>query len=81
MCECELRSEKQGLFPCAVGQLAAADASDEAEVVADHRAGSGLSADGVGLQDKRPEALGCGEHRSGEASRAGADNDDVVLGT
>src|SRR4051794_13212154 len=55
--EDELRSKKQGLLPGTKGEFTAADPTLEAEVVADHRAGSGLAADRLWLDDQRAEAF------------------------
>ena len=62
-----------GLLPGLLGQLGAADALGEARVVADHRAGPGLAADGLVLDDHGPQAFGGRVDRGGEPGRARAD--------
>ena len=49
----EARAEDPGLLVGALGELGAADAAGEAEVVADQRAGAGLPADRLALDDER----------------------------
>ncbi len=60
-------------------QVGAADAPEEAEVVADLRTGSGLTTQGETLDDDGPETLGGRVHRRCQPGRTGADDRDVVL--
>ena len=56
-----------------LGQIGAADALGEAGVVADHRAGPCLAADGLMLDDHGPQAFGGRVDRGSEPGRARAD--------
>ena len=62
------------------GELLAADPPLEAEVVADHRAGPGLAAGDLRLDDHRLEPLRRGVDGGGEAGRPGTDHHDVAVG-
>jgi hypothetical protein len=50
----------------------------EAEVVADHRAGTGLTADRPRLEDQGVQTLGSTVDRRCETSRSGAEHNQVV---
>ena len=73
----EAGAEQQGLAAGALGELHARDAAREAEVVADHRGGAGLPADGLGLHDDRAQALAGPVDRGRQARRAGAHHGQV----
>ena len=70
----ERGAEGPGLPPGLLRQPGAADALGEAGVVADHRAGPGLAADGLMLDDHGPQAFGGRADRGGEPGRARADH-------
>src|SRR5215212_1334091 len=55
--ERELGPEEHGLHPRPARQFATADALGEAQVVSDHRAGTGLAAYGQRLHDERAQPL------------------------
>ena len=74
----ELGAEAVGLEEGALGELVAGEALGEAEIVLDARAGAGLAADGVGLDDKGAQAFGGAVDARGEPGGTGADDDDVV---
>jgi hypothetical protein len=78
--EHEIGTEQPGLLDRADGEVVAADATLEAQVVADQRAGPGLTSRDVGLEDHRLQALRRGVHRCGQARRPGPDDDDVAAG-
>ena len=65
-----VRAEHPGLLVGALGELGAADAAREAEVVADQRAGARLAADRLALDDQRREALRRRVDGGGQAGRA-----------
>ena len=73
----EAGAEPQRLPAGALRQAHAGDAAREAEVVADHRAGAGLAADGLGLEADGGQALARGVHAGGQPGRARADHDEV----
>ena len=62
----------------APGQLAAADAGREAEIVLDLRAGARLPARRMPIEQQRPQSLGGAVHRGGEPGRSGAHDHEVV---
>ena len=68
--EDERRAERPRLVERVERQLPAADATREPRVVADERAGAGLAADGLLLDDQRPQAFGRGRDRGGQAAPA-----------
>ena len=61
------------------GELAAADAGGEAEVVLDPARRSGLAAERGALDDQRVESLGGAVDGGGEAGGAAADDHEVVV--
>ena len=61
-----------------LGQVVAGDAVGKPGIVLDARAGTGLAAGRVELDDDGVETLGRGVDRGGEAGRPGADDHDVV---
>jgi hypothetical protein len=61
----------------AAGQLRAADACWESEVVLDPARRSGLAAERGALDDQRVESLGCAIDGGGEAGGAAADDEQV----
>ena len=63
----------------AAGQLGAADARREAEVVLDPPRRARLAAEGGALDDQRLEALGGAVDGGAEAGRPGADDEQVDL--
>ncbi len=63
----------------AAGQLGAADAGREAEVVLDPPRGAGLAAEDGALDNQRVEALGGSVDRGAEARRTAADDQQVDL--
>ena len=73
-----LRPERPRLLEGAVGEVGAADPAREAGVVADQRAGAGLAADRLLLDDQGGEPLRGGVDGRGEAGRPGAHDHDVV---
>ena len=76
---CEgLGAEPLRLHQRAAGQLAAADAGREPEVVLDPRTAAGLAARGVPIEHQRAKALRCAVHRGREAGGTGADDYQVV---
>ena len=75
----DLGAEPAGLAERAAAELVAGDAVREAEVVLDARRGLGLAAGGLALDDERAQALGGAVDRGGEAGRAAADDDRVVV--
>ena len=77
--EPELRPEEPRLLVRTLGELAAAEATRKAEVVADQRARAGLAADGARVEHGRPQALRGGVHGRAQAGRAGADDDEIGL--
>ena len=74
----QLGAEPRDLGERALGEVGAAQALGEAEVVLDRRALAGLSARGLALDDDRAEPLGSGVHPGREPGRAAADDADVV---
>ena len=74
----ELDAERNRLLVGSRGQLGAADASGESEVIADHRAGSRLAADHLTLDDERPQPIRRRVDRRGETRRPCSDDDDIV---
>src|SRR6185312_13906834 len=75
----EVRPEHPGLLIAALRELGAADPAGEPEVVADQRAGPGLPADRLLLDDQGGQALGRPVHRGREAGRTAADDEYVEL--
>ena len=73
------RAELARLGDGPAGELGAADAGREAEVVLDPARGAGLAAQRRALDDQRVEALGGSVDRGGQARRAGADDEQVDL--
>ncbi len=79
MHEHEARSEDGGLLVRLLGQPTPAHPAWEAEVVADQRAGPGLSPDPALVDDERAQALGGAVDRRGQACRPGPHDDDVEV--
>jgi hypothetical protein len=76
--EHELGPEENRLLPGPVRQLTAADSARKAEVVADHRARSGLPTDRLGLDDQRAQPLGRAVHPGRQTSRSGTQDHEIV---
>ena len=72
--EIERGAESRCLEDGASAELPAGDPAWEAEVVADHRAGAGLSAERLGLEDQRVEALRGAVDGRPQPGRAGTDD-------
>src|SRR5512141_243834 len=73
-----LRPEEPGLLVRTLGQLGAADAARETEVVPDHRTGAGLPAYRFTLDDDGAQSLrGC-IHGGRETRRAATDDDEIA---
>ena len=72
--EQERGAERPGLLPGLLRQIGAADALGEARVVADHRTGPRLAADGLMLDNHGPQALGGRVDRGSKPGRARADH-------
>ena len=75
-----LGAEPPRLLQRAARELVARDARGEAEVVLDPGRGAGLAAGRLPLDHDRAQTLGRAVDGRGEPSRAGADDDGVVLG-
>ena len=70
-------AEAERLVAGALRQPHPGDAAGEAEVVADHRAGAGLAADRLGLQDDDREPFGGSVDRRRQPGRPAADDREV----
>ncbi len=77
--EHELRPEHPRLVVRALGQLPAADAAREPEVVPDERARRGLAADAALVDHQRAEPFRGAVHRGRQARGTGPDDDDVEV--
>ena len=73
----ELGPEEQRLLPGAKCQLAAADAVREAQVVADHRARSGLAPDRLRLDDEGAQSFGGAVDRGGKPRRSRPEDGEI----
>jgi hypothetical protein len=74
----DLRAEPPGLRGRAMRRVGAAETAREAQVVLDSRAGSGLAARRVPLDEHGTQAFRCGVDRAGQPGRTTADDDEIV---
>ncbi len=74
----DLHPEALRLAGGAAGQVRAAQAPGETQVVLDHRAGARLAAGGLALHQHRAQPLGGGVHRRGQARGTAAHDHQVV---
>jgi hypothetical protein len=74
----DVGAEPDGLMEGPVGQLGAADAAGEPQVVADHGGGPGLPAGRLRLQQGRAQPLRGSVHGRGQPGRSATDHGDVI---
>ena len=73
----ELGPEPARLDAGTLGQSHTGDAPGEAEIVLDHRAGSGLTTDRAGFEHCGGQTFGCAVHGSGKPGRPCTQHHDV----